>query len=198
MAPVTTITAVETLPVRVPRRPAIRLLTAHGTDEWSTCVLVQLHTASGLTGLGEATVDARWNGEDAATALRCVRRYLAPEVIGENPLHVEHIVRKMERRTKANPFAKSAVEMACWDLAGKLLGVPVSALLGGQVREQVRTKFVVTATTPDRAAALAQDYVAQGFRAIKVKVGLDPREDVARVLAVREAVGPSAVVRCKA
>lgn len=187
----TTITAVDVTPVRVPRRPAIRLRTAHGSSEWSAYVLVELRAANGLTGLGEATVDARWNGEDAATALRCIRRYLAPEVVGESPLDLERLVRAMERAAKANPFAKAAVEMACWDLAGKLLDAPVFALLGGKVREQVRTKFVVGATAPERAAELARDYVALGFETIKIKVGLEPREDVARVRAVREAVGPS-------
>jgi L-alanine-DL-glutamate epimerase-like enolase superfamily enzyme len=186
-----TIVAIDAIPVVVPIRPDVRLTTAHGTRDSSAYVLVKVTTAGGHVGLGEATVDPLWNGEDSVTALQCIRTYLAPEVIGVSPLAIERIERAMERRTKAHPFAKAAVEMACWDLAGRILGVPVSTLLGGKVRERIATKFVVTATTPDRAAELARQAVAQGFQTLKVKVGLQVEEDIARVHAVRAAVGPA-------
>ncbi len=186
-----TIVAIEAIPVVVPIRADIRLTTAHGTRDASAYVLVRVTTAGGHVGLGEATVDPLWNGEDSATALQCIRAYLAPEVIGISPLAIEQIGRAMERRTKAHPFAKAAVEMACWDLAGRILGVPVSTLLGGKVRERIATKFVVTATTPERAAELARQAVGQGFQTLKVKVGLGMEEDIARVRAVRDAVGPT-------
>src|SRR4030095_15823990 len=64
------------------------------------------------------------------------------------------------------------------------------ALLGGRVREQVPTKFSISGLEPPAAAELAQWAYAQGFRTMKVKVGMDPEGDVARVRAVREAVGP--------
>ncbi len=188
------ITAIETIAVRVHRLPAIQIITAHGTRAASNYVILKVHTSNGMTGLGEATVDVRWNGEDAVTAIRCIKNYLAPEVIGESPLNIERIARKMDARAKENPFAKAAIEMACWDLAGKLMGVPAYELLGGKVRDRIRTKFVVAATTPDRAAEVAREYVALGFDTVKVKVGVNPHADVERVKAVRVAVGPDVLV----
>src|SRR5205814_4129984 len=85
---------------------------------------------------------------------------------------------------------KSGVEMALWDLAGQRAGKPVYELLGGKVRGAVATKWSVSGVAPEKAADIARWAVAQGFTKMKVKVGIDPDSDVARVAAVREAVGP--------
>jgi muconate cycloisomerase len=75
-------------------------------------------------------------------------------------------------------------------LLGKSLNKPVYELLGGRVRESVRTKWSVSgATDPEKAVAIARGAVERGFTAMKVKVGLGPDDDVARVKAVRQAVG---------
>jgi muconate cycloisomerase len=103
---------------------------------------------------------------------------------------VEHITPRLNRALANNPFTKSGIEMACWDLLGKVAGLPVYRLLGGPVRDFVPTKYSVSGLAPARAAEIAAWAVAQGFRVMKVKVGIDPEEDVARVRAVREAVGP--------
>jgi len=80
--------------------------------------------------------------------------------------------------------------MALWDLLGKSRGVPVHQLLGARLREFVPTKWSVSGVEPDKAADIARWAVSQGFATMKVKVGIDPDGDVARVRAVREAVGP--------
>ena len=109
---------------------------------------------------------------------------------GENPVDVECLTQKFRLAFAANYFTKAAVEMALWDLAGKIAGKPVWQLLGGKVRESVPTKWSVSGVEPEKAAGIAQWAVAQGFRAMKVKVGLEPAGDVARVRAVRAAIGP--------
>src|SRR5204862_2331578 len=91
----------------------------------------------------------------------------------------------MDRELKLNPFTKAAVEMALWDLAGKAAGKPVHDLLGGKVRDTIPIKMVVGGFEVGRAAALAEQFLAWGVRCLKVKVGLDPEGDVARVAAVR-------------
>jgi muconate cycloisomerase len=80
--------------------------------------------------------------------------------------------------------------MALWDVLGKSKGLPVCKLLGGAVRESVPTKWSVSGVEPGKAAEIARWAVGQGFKAMKVKVGIDPDQDVARVRAVREAIGP--------
>jgi L-alanine-DL-glutamate epimerase-like enolase superfamily enzyme len=89
-----------------------------------------------------------------------------------------------------NYFTKAAVEMALWDLAGKAAGRPVYELLGGKVLDSVATKWSVSGQPPDQAAAIARWALNQGFRALKVKVGLDA--DFERVSAVRAVIGSDA------
>ena len=87
---------------------------------------------------------------------------------------------------KLNPFTKAAVEMALWDIAGKAVGLPVYQLLGGKVRDQVRIKLVVWARDVAGSRQMAEEHLARGVSCVKVKTGLDPESDIARVRAVRE------------
>jgi muconate cycloisomerase len=96
----------------------------------------------------------------------------------------------MDRFLIGNPFTKAAVEMALLDLAGKILQVPVYILLGGPRRKpEISVKFSIGAFPPAQAATVALAAVEKGLRAAKVKVGLDVASDIARVEAVRSAVG---------
>jgi muconate cycloisomerase len=88
-----------------------------------------------------------------------------------------------------HPFTKAALEIAMWDILGKAAGMPVYRLLGGPVREFVPTKWSISGVEPGRAAEIAAWAVEQGFRAMKVKVGIDQQQDIARVRAVRETIG---------
>ena len=115
---------------------------------------------------------------------------IGPALQGRDPRDVTALSMRMNRVLKLNPFTKAAVEMALWDIAGKAVGVPVYQLFGGKVRETVPMKMVVGAFDVDRAVALAERFLEWGVRCLKVKVGLDPVEDLARVRAVRETAGP--------
>jgi L-alanine-DL-glutamate epimerase-like enolase superfamily enzyme len=164
---------------------------ARGTHAASPFLLVKVHTDEGIIGLGEVSCTPRWSGEDQFTAQHFIQTILAPLMVGEDPTHIEILTAKLELGVAGNYFTKAALEMALWDILGKSLGLPVYRLLGGPVREEVTTKWSVSGLEPPRAAEIASWAVSQGFRTIKVKVGLDPDEDVARVQAVRKAVGDS-------
>jgi muconate cycloisomerase len=185
------ITRIETIPVRVPIKPHLAIKSGRGGSHvTSPFLIVKVHTDEGIVGLGEASCTPRWSGEDQFTAAHFINEYFTALLTGEDPTQIEACSKLFMPAVANNPFTKAAVEMALWDIAGKAAGKPVHELLGGKCREFVPTKFSVSGRPPDEAAAIARWAIAQGFTAMKVKVGIDPDGDVERVRAVRTAVGP--------
>src|SRR6185503_15879007 len=184
------ITSLETLPVRVPIDPrrAIRSSLKHTTS--NTFLFLKVHTDEGLTGLGEVSCDPVWSGEDFVTAAHYLETIFQPLLSGEDPTAIERLSSKMRSAVAGNPFTRAGVEMALWDILGKAAGLPLYRLLGGPVRDAVPTKFSISGAEPLRAAEIATWAVEQGFQAMKVKVGIDEQQDIARVREVRAAIGP--------
>lgn len=150
------ITHVEVIPVRIPLKPARYMVTALGWHTESKYLLIRIGTDAGIEGIGEATVMPNWSGETVWGAKAILDNVLAPSVIGADPTNIEDIDRRMDKVTRHNWFAKSAIEMACWDIAGKAANKPVYELLGGAVRPlTVRCRFSMGAYEPDRAKARA-------------------------------------------
>lgn len=160
-------------------------------DQRAVC-LVRVTTDDGQYGWGE--------GYGPAEVVAAGVHFLAPFVQGQDPLHTATIWQTLYRR--ALDFARrgvlaaslSALDIALWDLKGKLLEQPVSILLGGRRRDRVQVYatglyFKHTADLPAALAAEAHEYVNQGFRAMKMKVGLGIEADVRNVMAVRAAIG---------
>jgi muconate cycloisomerase len=181
---------IDTIAVRVPLNPARAIRSSLKHTGCNTFLFVKVHTDEGIVGLGEVSCDPVWSGEDYLTAAHYIEASFAPLLEGEDPTLVERLTAKMRGAIQGNPFTRAGVEMALWDILGKRAGLPLYRLLGGPVRDFVPTKFSVSGAEPEQAAAIASWAVSVGFRAMKVKVGIDPDADVARVRAVREAVGP--------
>lgn len=184
------ITRIETIPVNVPINPERAIRGGRGSHTESPFLLVRIHTNEGIEGLGEVSCTPIWSGEDQFTAAHLIQRLLAPLLRGQDPTAIERLMAAVNAAVANNPFTKSAIEMALWDILGKVAGLPLYRLLGGPVRDEIKTKFSVSGLAPARAAAIAAWAVEQGFDTMKVKVGLEPAEDIARVAAVRDAVGP--------
>lgn len=183
------ITTIECIPVRVPIRPEVAIRAKGGSHSVSPFLLVKLHTSDGIYGLGEVSCTPRWSGEDQVTAAHFIRTIFEPLLIGQDPLDIELLTARMKAALAGHPFTRSAIEMALWDIFGKATRMPVYRLLGGRVREFVPIKWSISGVEPDRAAGIARWALEQGFRTVKVKVGIDREQDIARLRAVREAVG---------
>ena len=184
------ITRIETIPVQVPINPQRAIRGGGGAHTVSPFLLLKVHTDEGLIGLGEVSCTPIWSGEDQVTAAHIIADFIAPVLLGQDPTEVERLTARIAKAVAGNPFTKAGLEMALWDLLGKAAGLPVYRLLGGPVRDFVPTKFSVSGLEPDRAAEIAAWAVGRGFRTMKVKVGVEPEADVARVRAVRDAIGP--------
>ncbi len=154
--------------------------------------MVKVVAEDGSYGWGE--------GYGPAPVVKAGVEFLSPLVVGEDPLQVEAVWQKMHLR--ALDYARrgvlvaaiSAIDIALWDLRGKLLGQPVSVLLGGRRREQVKVYatgmyFVETDDLTSKLVEEARLYASQGFHALKMKAGLGVDTDVKHVRAVRAAIG---------
>src|SRR6476659_5620517 len=151
------ISRIETIPVRVPIKPALAIRGGRGlSHSVSPFLLVKVHTYEGIFGVGEASCTARWSGEDQITAAHFVNAYFAPLLVGEK-LTLDDIERVSARFTAAvagNYFTKACVEMALWDIVGKALGKPVWEIAGskGQEAENQTTRSSLPAPRSPRLA----------------------------------------------
>jgi galactonate dehydratase len=174
-------------------------LVGHG---WNNLVLTRVHTDTGLSGLGEGTM--QWQAKTVAAAIdHMATRY----VLGSSPFDIERLVQAMYRNeyARGGPVLNSAIaaiEFALWDICGKATGQPVYNLLGGRVNGAIPAYangwYDIEKRTGDIAAA-AKKVVAAGYRGLKFDpfwgFGRDPdRFDLRRgmddVVAVRAAIGP--------
>ena len=186
---------VADIPVRRPHHMSFTTLEA------VNFVFVRLETQDGHVGWGEAAClgGPTWSEESAESIAATIERYLAPWLRGRDASGVESLRREMARRVQGNPFARAAVEMALWDVNGRALGVPVTRLLGGRVRDRVPLSWSLAVTDADAEVAEARELVARGQRIFKIKTAAHPvAHDVERVRRIREAVGPEVSLRVDA
>jgi muconate cycloisomerase len=186
---------VADIPVRRPHHMSFTTL------EVVNLVFVRLETREGHVGWGEAAClgGPTWSEESAESIAATIERYLAPWMIGRDATRIESLRGEMSRRVQGNPFARAAVEMALWDVNGRALGVPVTRLLGGRVRESVPLSWSLAVTDPDAEVGEARDLVARGHRIFKIKTAAHPvARDVERIRRLRDAVGPDVALRVDA
>ena len=157
-----------------------------------TAMLVEIETDSGLVGWGECYGPARVNS--------AVVKEIAPWLIGEDPLRTDHLWQSVYARLRDHGQkgvviqGLSGIDIALWDIKGKHFGVPVHRLLGGPLRTEVRAYAtgLYRRKSGDPGKYLAEEaasYVAEGFGAVKLKVGFGIEEDAAMACAVRAAIG---------
>ena len=130
------IAKIEAHPVRVPMRRFSDAYSDYLTGEF---VLVKIESDTGVIGYGEApcTVTVGFYGETLETATASIRNHIAPKLVGEDPLNIRRTTSVMNIALGDSVIAKTGVDLALYDLAGKALGVPTHALLGGIQRESV-------------------------------------------------------------
>lgn len=150
--------------------------------------IVRLTTDAGLAGWGEMAPLGAFYAPAFAGGARAGIAELAPRLIGEDPRQLRAVERLMDHHMAGHPYVKSTLDMACWDIAAQAAGLPLAEFLGGRFGETVTLYRSISQADPGIMVAKARQYVAEGYRRLQVKVGLDPHEDVARLEAVRQAI----------
>lgn len=166
---------------------------------------MKLYTDDGLVGLGEAPALKEWGGsymryygETAKSVRHIVTDYLIEAVKGEDPSSIELIHEKMDKAVKGHPYAKAIIDMACYDLWGKALGVPAYQLLGGLYRKEVPLAHSIGLMEIDRALPEIEAALAEGIKTIKLKVGLNPARDIELMKQARKIAGPGVAIKIDA
>jgi L-alanine-DL-glutamate epimerase-like enolase superfamily enzyme len=183
--------AIEAIKVRevcVPGQAHNRITTTYGTVPDAHFALVFV-TAGGLTGVGEAATERWWTGEDAASVRHAVEDFIAPELVGRR-LGIRQALRVMDAATVLHPYAKAAVEIALWDLLGKITGQPLYVLLGGGDPSPVPIKYVIGMGSDEHLREEVAFGRSAGFSYFKTKVGTVLADDVRRCEVLMEELRP--------
>ena len=152
--------------------------------------VVRIETESGLSGWGEVCpiphyLPAYAGGVEPAIA------ELAPQLLGADPIGPEALMHRLDAYLPGHPYAKSAIDIALWDLTAQAAGLPLWALLGGRASQCLPLYHSITCVAPDEMARIARDARRSGIDQFQVKLGVDDawQLDVERLCKVREAVG---------
>lgn len=158
-------------------------------------VVVALTTDSGLTGWGEVCPIPHYLPAYARGVAPALAE-MAPVLLGADPVGPEAAMARLERHLQGHAYAKSAIDIALWDLTGQAAELPLHALLGGRRVADMPLYHSITCIAPDEMARIASDAQAAGITQFQVKLGADGdwQADVARLRLVREAVGPGPLV----
>ena len=156
-------------------------------------IFVRLVTDSRLVGYGCAAPEPDITGEDP-DVVQAALTDGCDALTHQDPLRIALLMERLYAPLALFPSARAAIDMALHDLLGKVANLPLWKLLGGY-RECIDTSITIGIMEAEPTVAAAREYVAQGFRALKIKGGLDAREDAERVQAVRRAVGPDIQIR---
>ncbi len=153
--------------------------------------VVQIETDAGITGYGEVCPLGPIYLAAYARGVRAGLQELAPALIGDDPRQLLVINSKMDRTLKGHPFVKSGIDIACWDILGQAVGMPVCDLLGGRFSDDVTLYRAISQRPPDEMAQNVAQYRSEGYRRFQLKVGGCPDQDIARIRSVRDVLEPT-------
>lgn len=176
--------------------PIVSFRIASSDESRTNTLIIKVETDEGIVGYGESQPSNVVTGnriDDIKNFIVTMNELLK----GENPLAIGRIHEIMNRNIKGKTAGKAGIDLALYDILGKHTNMPVYQLLGGS-SDQVESDMTIGIDQPEKMAELAKKYVAEGFRILKIKIGLNAAEDLRAVQLIREAVGPDISLRLDA
>src|SRR5438477_2311524 len=146
--------------------------------------IVAVETDEGVTGYGEVCPLGPSYLPAYAQGARTGIAELGPHLLGEDPRQVGKLNRRMDAALQGHSYVKSAIDMACWDILGKVTNQPVCVLLGGRYGEDFHLYRAISQESPEVMASKVAGYRAEGYRRFQLKVGGEPHTDIERIRAV--------------
>lgn len=187
------ITKVNIIQIDIPLKEPF--IISYQEFETMPAIIVKVHTNEGITGYGESVPDEHVTGESVHSVAAALKQQLVPAILDTDPTNIQLIHKKMNQALVYNGAAKAAIDIACYDILGKQAQLPVYKLLGGRKETPLTIPRVLSIFEPEVLKKQAEEAVKEGYQELKMKLGTTPKKDVARVKAVREAVGPNILIR---
>ena len=156
--------------------------------------VVELQTDAGINGYGEVCPLGPAYLPAYAAGARTGIAEIAPHLIGVDPTELGLVNQVMDQSLRGHPYVKSALDMACWDILGKVCGQPIATLMGGRYGEDFALYRAISQDTPERMAANVGKYRAEGYTKFQLKSGSDVETDIARIHAVAAQLQPGDVL----
>ncbi len=191
---------IESLTATIVDLPTIRphKLAMH-TMQNQTLVIIRLRCSDGVEGIGEATTigGLAYGNESPESIKQNIDSHLAPALLGQDAANINACMQRLDKLAKGNTFAKSGIESALLDAQGKRLGLAVSELLGGRVRDSLEVAWTLASGDTARDIDEAQQMLAiRRHRIFKLKIGAgELQRDLGHVIAIKQALGDCASVR---
>ena len=156
-------------------------------------IFIKITTVDGLVGWGEARPSHRWSYETEETVVTTIQNYLAPMLIGVDASEIEIIHQIMSREIApgfniGQPIAKSAIDMAVYDLLSKRANVSLRDYLRKSKTNKIPLSYMVSVTSPEEAFAVAEQARREGYTGFKIKIGIEPKKDIEIVKSVKSVV----------
>ncbi|WMJ76902.1 MULTISPECIES: mandelate racemase/muconate lactonizing enzyme family protein [unclassified Sedimentibacter] len=185
--------------LKIPLKKPYKLSKEYGTLFDSSIIVLEVHTDEGFIGYGECDPWPLFTGDTSDTCTLLLRNIICPYLIGKDPTNIREIHRLMDALILNNHIAKSAVDMAMYDITGKATNMPVHKLLGGKLRSEIDVMWSLGGETPEESVADILRIKEMGYRGCMIKVGgEDYKLDAARTIAAREAAGPDFMLNADA
>jgi L-alanine-DL-glutamate epimerase-like enolase superfamily enzyme len=152
--------------------------------------VVEIETDTGVVGYGEVCPLGPFYLPAYANGVRAGIVELGRHLIGENPIELQKLNRLMDAALKGHAYVKSGIDMACWDILGKVTNQPVCTLMGGRYGDSVNLYRAISQEAPEAMANKVAGYRAEGYKRFQLKVGGDAAVDIARIQAVAAKLQP--------
>lgn len=180
-----TITSTEIYRYSIPMVP---FTIATGTMHFAQNIFIRIHTSEGITGVGECSAFPMITGETQATCFEMAKEFAALWK-NKNAAEIKERINELHQFTAGNHTAKSAFDMALYDINARFAGLPLYKFLGGTEKKKLRTDLTVGIHPPEEMARQAKQFVDKGVGILKIKVGKNIQHDIDAIQQITQSVG---------
>ncbi|MHA1148756.1 MAG: mandelate racemase/muconate lactonizing enzyme family protein [Promethearchaeota archaeon] len=195
------IKSIELTPIHVPFKEYVKktLTETEGglgmaipaEEEWlgGDFVICKLITQDGTEGIGESFVWLPETGVSPAQIIDSIKNALSHYVIGESPFNIEKIMKRMDSNVSRNEVAKGLIDIACYDLMGKIANKPSYEFMGGKSVDEIPLCALIPLAAPMLMRGLTKSFMKKGFKTFRIKLGRSIPEDIEIMESIRKAIG---------